>query len=112
MLPEKWTALGTGDDLRGGAEPLDAPAIAWAAAIARELGIDLVAGSIAERVAGRRQAAQHLRARRARRRDARRYRKIHLFDVEVGRVEYRESDHEDPGDEPVLTARPTASRSG
>ena len=32
------------------------------------------------------------------------YRKIHMFDVEVGGVEYRESDNEDPGDEAVLTA--------
>jgi predicted amidohydrolase len=31
------------------------------------------------------------------------YRKIHLFDVEVGGVVYRESEHEAPGDEPVVT---------
>ena len=31
------------------------------------------------------------------------YRKVHLFDVEVDGVVYRESDHEAPGDEPVLT---------
>ena len=31
------------------------------------------------------------------------YRKIHLFDVEVDGTVYRESDHEEPGDEPVLT---------
>jgi predicted amidohydrolase len=32
------------------------------------------------------------------------YRKIHMFDVEVSGVEYRESASEDPGDEAVLTS--------
>ena len=41
------------------------------AATARELGIDLVAGSIAERVEGARARRQHLRARRPRRRGPR-----------------------------------------
>ena len=31
------------------------------------------------------------------------YRKLHLFDVEVDGTRYAESEHEDPGDEPVLT---------
>ena len=105
VLPEKWTALGTGDDLRAAAEGIGAgEATAWAARTARELGIDLVAGSISERVEGEdklRNTSLHygpdgeLRAL---------YRKIHMFDVEVGGVEYRESDNEDPGDEAVLTA--------
>jgi predicted amidohydrolase len=105
VLPEKWTALGTGDDLRAAAEPIGAgAATAWAANIARELGIDLVAGSISERIDGEdklRNTSLHygpdgeLKAA---------YRKIHMFDVEVGGVEYRESDNEDPGDEAVLTA--------
>jgi predicted amidohydrolase len=103
VLPEKWSVLGRGDDLRTGAEPLDGPAISWARATARELGIDLVAGSIAERVEGEellRNTSVHvgpdgeLHAT---------YRKIHLFDVEVGGVVYRESEHEAPGDEPVVT---------
>src|SRR2546421_85449 len=32
------------------------------------------------------------------------YRKIHMFDVEVDGVVYRESEHEEPGDEVVLSA--------
>src|SRR5260370_268160 len=52
VLPEKWTVLGSDEHLRAGAEPLDGPAIAWARATARELGIDLIAGSIAERLPG------------------------------------------------------------
>ncbi len=31
------------------------------------------------------------------------YRKIHMFDVDVGGVSYRESEAEDPGDEVVVT---------
>jgi predicted amidohydrolase len=105
VLPEKWTALGTGDDLRAAAEPVGGgEASAWASSVARELGIDLVAGSISERVEGEeklRNTSLHygpdgeLKAA---------YRKIHMFDVEVGGVEYRESDNEDAGDEAVLTA--------
>jgi deaminated glutathione amidase len=105
VLPEKWTAIGTGDDLRAAAEQIGAgEASMWAAGVARELGIDLVAGSISEHVEGDeklRNTSPHygpdgeLKAA---------YRKIHMFDVEVGGVEYRESDHEDPGEEAVLTA--------
>jgi deaminated glutathione amidase len=86
-----------------GAEPLDGPSVAWARDIARELGIDLVAGSLSERVEGRDRGANtcvhagpdgdvHAV-----------YRKIHMFDVEVGGRTYRESEHEQPGDEPVLS---------
>jgi predicted amidohydrolase len=104
VLPEKWTALGTGDDLRAAAEALGGEASAWASDVARELGIDLVAGSISERVEGEeklRNTSLHYgpdgELKGA-------YRKIHMFDVEVAGVEYRESDHEDPGEEAVLTA--------
>src|SRR5689334_13960185 len=104
VLPEKRTAFGTGDDLRAAAGPIGAgDASAWASQIARELDIDLVAGSISERVEGEdklRNTSLHygpdgeLKGL---------YRKIHMFDVEVGGVQYRESDNEDPGDEAVLT---------
>jgi predicted amidohydrolase len=49
VLPEKWPLLGSGEQLRDGAEPIDGPAVSWARACARELAIDLVAGSFAER---------------------------------------------------------------
>ena len=103
LLPEKWSVLGTADDLRAGAEPLDGAAISWARAIAGELGIDLVAGSISERVDGDaqlRNTAVHagpdgeIKAV---------YRKIHLFDVTVAGREYRESETEAPGDEIVIS---------
>jgi deaminated glutathione amidase len=72
-------------------------------ALARELEIDLVAGSVAERREGRERVANtsvhvgpdgELKAV---------YRKIHMFDVEVGGVEYRESDSSEPADEIVVS---------
>ena len=104
VLPEKWSVLGHGEDLRAGAEPLDGPAVTWARDVARELGIDLVAGSVSERVEGEdklRNTSLHIGP------DGEvkaTYRKVHMFDVEVDGTVYRESDHEEPGDEVVLSA--------
>ena len=103
LLPEKWSVLGQGPDLLAGAEPLDGAPISWARATARELGIDMVAGSVSERVAGEdklRNTSVHvgpdgeIKAT---------YRKIHLFDVEVDGTVYRESAHERAGDAAVVT---------
>jgi predicted amidohydrolase len=103
VLPEKWNLLGDSTALLQGAEPLDGPTVSAARSWARELGIHLVAGSIAERgddpdksfntsiligPEGELEAS---------------YRKIHMFDVDVGGVAYRESEHEEPGDE-IVTA--------
>ena len=104
VLPEKWSALGRGEALVAGAQPIDGPAIAWACDAARELGIELVAGSFTERVAGAerlRNTSVHvgpdgeLRAT---------YRKIHMFDVVVDGVVYHESEHEEPGEDLVVSA--------
>jgi predicted amidohydrolase len=103
VLPEKWTAMGSDEQLRAAAEPLDGPSMRWARALARELGIELIAGSIVERVPDREKLANtsvhvgpdgELKAV---------YRKIHMFDVEVGGRAYRESDLEEPGEEIVLS---------
>jgi deaminated glutathione amidase len=103
VLPEKWSVLGTGEHLAAGAQPLDGPAIRWARGIARELGLDLIAGSIVERVPGREKTSNtsvhvgpdgEVKAT---------YRKLHMFDVEVDGVQYAESAHEDPGDEVIIT---------
>jgi deaminated glutathione amidase len=103
VLPEKWTAMGSHEDQRAGAETLDGAAVGWARAIARELGVDLVAGSILERVPGQEKLANtsvhvgpHGELLAA-------YRKIHMFDVEVGGRTYRESELEQPGEEIVLS---------
>jgi deaminated glutathione amidase len=106
VLPEKWSVLGRGSDLREGAEPLDGPAITWARDAARDLGIDLVAGSVSERVDGEdklRNTSLHIGP------DGEikaTYRKMHMFDVEVEGTVYRESEHEAPGDDVVVS--PTA----
>jgi deaminated glutathione amidase len=103
VLPEKWTAIGSDEQQRTAAEPLDGPSLNWARAIARELQVDLVAGSILERVEGHERLANtsvhvdrsgELRAA---------YRKLHMFDVEVDGRTYRESELEEPGDEIVTS---------
>jgi predicted amidohydrolase len=103
VLPEKWSVLGTAEQMAAAAQPLDGPAISWARSTAAELGIDLVAGSIVERVAGRSKSSNtsvhigpdgQIKAV---------YRKIHMFDVEVDGVSYAESENEQPGDEVVLS---------
>jgi predicted amidohydrolase len=106
VLPEKWNALGRGEALQAGAQPLDGPAITWARATAKELGIDLVAGSISERESDRvhparlRNTCVHVGP------DGEihaAYRKIHMFDVVVEGTVYRESEHEEAGDELVVS---------
>jgi deaminated glutathione amidase len=101
VLPEKWPALGTPEQTIAAAEPLDGPVARWARGVARELGIDLVAGSFtADDGDALHNTSIHFgpdgRARAS-------YRKIHMFDVEVGGRTYRESAHEAPGEEVVLS---------
>ena len=111
VLPEKWPLLGSGEQLRDGAEPLDGPAISWARACARELALELVAGSFTERATDGRihNTSLHISPDG----DIRAlYRKIHMFDVTIDGVEYRESEHEDPGDEIVLSQTDTGIELG
>ncbi len=103
MLPEKWSLLGSGDDLRAGAEPLDGPAITWARATALELGVDLVAGSTVEQRADGSLSNTCVHVGPGGEIEAT-YRKIHMFDVEVDGVVYRESEHEQAGEEIVTSA--------
>ncbi len=103
VLPEKWTAMGSEQDLRAGAESLDGAAVGWARAIARELGIDLVAGSILERVPGQSKLANTCVHVSPQGELLASYRKIHMFDVEVGGRAYRESELEEPGEEIVVS---------
>jgi predicted amidohydrolase len=103
VLPEKWTALGREEDLRAAAEPLDGTAVRWAQQTARELRVDLVAGSIVERVPGREKLANTSVHVSPHGEIVAVYRKMHMFDVEIEGRSYRESDLEDPGDEVVLS---------
>ncbi len=103
VLPEKWNLLGDGEELRAGAEPLDGPTISAARSWAGELGVQLVAGSIAERVEGQDKLANTSVLIGSDGEVEAAYRKIHMFDVDVGGVAYRESDHEQGGEE-IVTA--------
>ena len=101
-LPEKWNLLASGEELAAGAEPLDGPSLAAARAWARELGIHLLAGSIAERGADPGEKAFNTSVLIGPDGEDRAvYRKIHMFDVEAGGVVYRESEYEQAGEEIV-----------
>jgi deaminated glutathione amidase len=103
VLPEKWTAIGSDAQLRAAAETLEGPAIEWARATARELAVDLVAGSILERLPGQQKLANtsvHVDAQGELKAV---YRKLHMFDVEIDGRSYRESDVEESGEEIVLS---------
>jgi len=102
-LPEKWNRLASGEEIAAGAESLDGPSLAAARAWARELGIHLLAGSIAERGAeadGEKTFNTSVLI-GPEGVDLAAYRKIHMFDVEAGGVQYRESEHEQAGSEIV-----------
>jgi deaminated glutathione amidase len=103
VLPEKWTAMGSEADLRASAQPLDGPALSWARELARELGVELVAGSILELLSGEEKLANTCVHIDAGGEIQAVYRKVHMFDVEIdGRV-YEESALERAGDEIVLS---------
>jgi predicted amidohydrolase len=102
-LPEKWNLLGTGDALRGGAEDLDGPTLSAVRSWARDLGVHVVAGSISERVAERDKLSNTSVLVGPDGEVGAAYRKIHMFDVDVGGVAYRESEHEEPGTEIVVS---------
>jgi predicted amidohydrolase len=102
VLPEKWPLLGAPEQLRAEAEPLDGPALSAAGAWAAELGIHLVAGSIAERAEGQEKLFNSSVLIGPDGDRAATYRKIHMFDVDVEDVSYRESEVEAPGEEIVV----------
>ncbi|MBV9049432.1 MAG: carbon-nitrogen hydrolase family protein [Solirubrobacterales bacterium] len=111
-LPEKWTVLGRPEAMSAAAEPLDGRSITWARSIARELAIDLVAGSILERIAGQTKSSNtsvHIGPDGALKAV---YRKLHMFDVEVDGVVYAESEHEQPGGEIVTSELEGGARLG
>jgi len=103
VLPEKWTAMGSQEDLLAAAETLEGPAVTWARALAGELSVDLIAGSILERVEGQDKLANASVHVDSRGELAAVYRKMHMFDVEVGGRVYRESELEQAGEEIVLS---------
>ena len=101
-LPEKWNVLGGPEALLAGAEALDGPTVSAVRGWASELGVHLVAGSIAERVSDQDKLGNTSLLIGPDGEVEAVYRKIHMFDVDVGGVAYRESEHEEPGDEIVI----------
>ncbi len=112
VLPEMFACLGPAEIRLRAAEALDGPTGRWAAGLARELGIHLVAGSILEAIpdqerhynttcvydpAGARVAL---------------YRKIHLFDCDFPGAAFRESETARPGASHTLLALPEGPRLG
>jgi predicted amidohydrolase len=103
VLPEKWNLIGSVDDFRAAAEPLEGgESVAAMSRWARSLGVTLVGGSITERRDGREKLSNTCCVFDPEGALVAVYRKIHLFDVEVGGHVYRESEAEEPGDEPVV----------
>ncbi|MGA9762945.1 MAG: carbon-nitrogen hydrolase family protein [Gaiellaceae bacterium] len=103
VLPEKWNLVGGSEVLHEGAETLErGESVRAMAGWAKEHGVVLVGGSIAERREGREKLSNTSLVFDAKGEPIARYRKLHLFDVEVGGTIYRESESEEPGDEVVL----------
>jgi predicted amidohydrolase len=113
LLPERADVRGDNDDYARAAAPVEQhPTVIWAQRLAQELRIDLVPGSFVEQREGHEKHANtsvhigpdgELKAV---------YRKIHLFDVEVGERQYLESDTQEPGDEIVVSELADGTRIG
>src|ERR1700758_4502503 len=92
VLPEKWNAIGDAAFYHEAAEPLDRGEAGEAmAGQARSDGTTLVGGATRERREGRDKVSNASLVFDAEGNLIGAYRKIHLFDVEVGGVTYRES---------------------
>ena len=103
LLPEKWNAIGSADTLRRAAEPLeDGETVEAMRDWARTHGITIVGGSITEQREGREKLSNTSVVIDPSGDVVSAYRKIHMFDVEVGGQVYRESEAEEPGEETNL----------
>ncbi|MBW3593747.1 MAG: carbon-nitrogen hydrolase family protein [Actinobacteria bacterium] len=103
VLPEKWNAFGTADTLRANAEPLEGgESVEAMAEWARRHGLTLVGGSITERREGREKLSNTCLVFDPSGDVVATYRKIHMFDVDVGGHAYRESEAEEPGEETLV----------
>ena len=103
VLPEKWNGIGDAAFYHESAEPLDGgDSVTAMSSWARTHGITLVGGSIVELREGREKRSNTSVVFDSDGQIVVTYRKIHLFDVEVGGVVYRESESEEPGEEAVV----------
>jgi len=103
VLPEKWNGIGDAAFYHSSAESIDGgESVAAMSAWSRSHGITLVGGSIVELREGREKRSNTSLVFDSDGEIVAIYRKIHLFDVEVGGVVYRESESEEPGEEAVV----------
>ena len=103
LLPEKWNAIGGVETLHEAAETIESgESVEAMRGWASRHGITLVGGSITERREGREKLSNTSLVFDPDGELVAVYRKIHLFDVDVGGHRYRESDAEEPGGEPVV----------
>jgi predicted amidohydrolase len=104
VLPEKWTGIGPPDFMRSLAESLEeGETVEAMSGWARRHGVTLVGGSIVERRGGREKLSNTCVVFDPQGEIQAVYRKIHMFDVEVGGQVYRESETEEPGETTVTT---------
>ncbi|MBJ7473340.1 MAG: carbon-nitrogen hydrolase family protein [Solirubrobacteraceae bacterium] len=103
VLPEKWVAYGDAPTLAGAARTLGEWSSGSLRALAVELGIDLVAGSVSERASDGDVRLFNTSLHFSPLGTAAAYRKVHLFDAEVAGRRYRESDAERAGDALVVS---------
>lgn len=102
--PENTTFLGPPDQKIALAEPVDGPLHQRLGALARELGVELLIGSVAERCDDQRAYNTSILFDKSGAIKAS-YRKLHLFDVDLagsGGITYRESARTAPGDAVVV----------
>ena len=110
VLPEVFFWRGLQKEEADAAETVPGPTTERLAALARELGVHLVGGSILERVSNSPKVFNTCTVFNPRGELIAQYRKVHLFDVDIpGRVSVRESDTRQPGCEPVSVASELAT---
>ncbi len=107
VLPEMYVYQGSYDTLYENAEPWHGPAWQWMSALAKELGIVLFGGSIAERPNQGNSERKVYNVAYAFDRNGKEiacYRKVHLFNLKTpdGKPLYCESDGYLSGDEPIV----------
>jgi predicted amidohydrolase len=104
VLPEVFAWRGPRGEEAGAAEPVPGPTTETLSALSRMLGIYLCAGSLLERLPGEARAYNTSCLFDPRGELVARYRKLHLFDIDLpGRLAVRESATRAPGAE-VVTA--------
>jgi predicted amidohydrolase len=99
VLPEYFNRLGDRRAMLAGAEPVPGPTAAFLARLAKESGVTLVGGTFCEATPAGDKAYNTCLVFDAEGNQLARYRKRHLFDVELPNLTYCESDWLAPGDE-------------